>query len=282
MEAVAEQVSSRRGKARRLRFRRKLYLFNPVLRATALYYRAVRRVWPVHARHVRFHTPRALSRLILAAHGCRVAVRGLENIERLPEGPIVFMANHNSRLDAYLLLAHVPVTFQMFASDEAHVFKEGLGTLRGFCDAFELFFYHDKTSARATAREFQRARVALQAGGRLAFFPEGGMHSDRSVLMESFGPSCMRLAIQAGATVVPIVLSGTEYSFEYRTGPARVDVVMSFETPVPLAGVRPRDAHAMTEALRARMLERYREQVGQSAPDPAEGAHAPHRVGGSA
>jgi 1-acyl-sn-glycerol-3-phosphate acyltransferase len=233
------------------------------------YYRTLVRLWrrlgwlrlPWHARFLRLQVPRCVGRAILSANGVRLRVRGLENLESLT-GPAVIFVNHNSRMDAYILLATLPFEFRTFYSNEAHLVKDELRTLVWIGRSLDLFFFHDKSNKRATVSEFVHAKEYVQAGGILSVFPEGGMHQDRTAPMADFGVGCMALAIASQAKVVPITMANTEYTFERRRTDAARTVALSCGEPVSTAGHKRTEAAALTQALREKMVREYQALLG--------------------
>jgi 1-acyl-sn-glycerol-3-phosphate acyltransferase len=242
---------------RKLRFRAQLRsLYAPGFLITH-YYLVAKRFAPKHAERVRLHVPRLAARWILLLNRLGVEVRGAENLRGLEQGPLIFFANHNSRMDSYVLLAELPFAFRSFWSNESHTFKEDLKSIIWFGQSFDLFFFHDKFDMMKTVTEFRRAKAFLRAGGILGFFPEGHMHADRSIRMEPFGVSCMSLAIETGATVLPITLANTEFGFERPSKRSQRRAVVSFGKPFSTVGKRKAEAYALTDQLQKQMLDEY-------------------------
>lgn len=244
---------------RKLQFRVQLRsLYAPGLLVT-LYYLAAKRVAPDHAQAMRLHVPRLAARWILLLNRMGVEVHGAEHLAKVEKGPLIFFANHNSRMDSYVLMAELPFIFRSFWSNESHTFKDDLKAVIWFGNCFDLFFFHDKADLMTTVTEFRRAKAYLRDGGILGFFPEGHMHSDRSILLEKFGVSCMSLAIETGATVLPITLANTEFGFERSSEHAgKRRALVSFGEPFSTVGKRKAEAYELTERLHEQMLAEYR------------------------
>ncbi|HKI48247.1 MAG TPA: lysophospholipid acyltransferase family protein, partial [Desulfobacteria bacterium] len=56
------------------------------------------------------------SKVILRVCGIRVTVRGLENVN--PEIPRIYMSNHQSYFDIFVLLGYLPVHFKFILKEE--------------------------------------------------------------------------------------------------------------------------------------------------------------------
>ena len=73
-------------------------------------------VWPLRPRgNASFWLSRVWSRLILWLGGVRVEVRC---DGELPNEPVVFVANHSSNLDIWLMLAHLKYDFRFISKKE--------------------------------------------------------------------------------------------------------------------------------------------------------------------
>jgi 1-acyl-sn-glycerol-3-phosphate acyltransferase len=148
----------------------------------------------------RWAAARAILRLMARLSGAPLEVQG---IERLPEGPVVLVANHSSYLDGFVMVAALPrpVAFVAKAELATHwltgtilrrlgtVFVERFDTARGIADARGM-------SDRAGA-----------AGGALLFFPEGTF--DRMPGLLPFRMGAFVIAAEQRVPLVPVAILGT-------------------------------------------------------------------------
>lgn len=199
-------------KALLFRFRWML-LYVPLLGALGLYL-ACRKVHPRWGRILRHRLPASFSGLFLRLNGIKVDTQGLTHIDPDHPEPRILFCNHNSRLDAYALMASCPVPYKSFWSNKDHITLEGLSYLRWWCQKFDMFFVHDKDNARVTAREFRRASEYVSAGNTLSLFPEGTISHDG--LIGGFGEACFKLALRSKAVIVPTLILGTAALFEHK------------------------------------------------------------------
>ena len=232
-------------------FQRKMFLMYPVGFLAMLYFRWIAR-WFGQAHYVRMQSwlPRKVCALFLKINGVKIEVSGLEN---LPEaGKRVLAINHNSRFDAYILIACYPFSFKSFWSNVSHVTIEGYNMINVFGTLFDMFFLHDKIDMRKTVAEFKRAAAFLNEGGTVSFFPEGAFSADG--LVHGFGTSCTSLAIRTGADIVPIVLFNTDKTFEKRDDVRGASVVqVKFLPPISTQGLGSTDVFPLTTKLEAIM-----------------------------
>jgi 1-acyl-sn-glycerol-3-phosphate acyltransferase len=145
--------------------------------------------------------------------------------------PLVYVANHASYLDGFLLLATLPPDFAFVAKRE-FIGSPVIGRLleRIGCLFVERFEVHEVTYG---ARELQSR---LRAGESLAVFAEGTFRRDPGLL--PFHMGAFSAASAEGADVVPVAICGTRSMLPDGTRlprPARIEVVIG----EPL---RPQDA----------------------------------------
>lgn len=215
-------------------FRLRIMLLAVPIVLSALYYKWIApRLWPAHAHRMRVAGPRTLAAALLWLSGIRTRIVGIEHLTNSANRPRVLMVNHNSRFDYYALLAVLDFPFKGFWSNTAHVTTERFGLLEWFGRAFDLFFVHDKSNARRTLQEFKKAESYVAKGGTLSLFPEGTFSADGTV--RSFGDSCVTLAIRTNALIVPIVMFGSQATFE-KPENGHKHIVIHIMPPISTAG----------------------------------------------
>ena len=181
-------------------------------------------------------------RRLLFVSGVRMDVAGLERVPR--QGGLVLVSNHQSMMDIPVLMAYLPVSFRFLA-------KRQLFRLPfiGWHLALGGHIKIDRTDKRAAVRALSRARELLKRDTSVLVFAEGSRSASG---VQSFKAGAAHLAIKAGATAVPIGLTGTRQSLpggslQIRPEPVRLRVGL----PIPTAGLSSRDQEQLTEKLRA-------------------------------
>jgi 1-acyl-sn-glycerol-3-phosphate acyltransferase len=151
--------------------------------------------------------------------GIRLETNGQENV---PEGPVVFVSNHQSYWD-------IPIFFAAVKSKPfGFVAKASLRKIPGFGnwikDVRSVFIQRE--DARAALRAIDEGIGLLQQGFSLVIFPEGTR--SRSGKMREFKKGSLRLATKAGVPVVPVTLDGTYRAFEEtgKISPATIRVII--------------------------------------------------------
>lgn len=130
--------------------------------------------------------------------GWRVRIIGRE---RLPKGPCVFVANHQSAADVVALMG-LRTQFK-FVSKASLFAVPVVGWLMKMIGYVRL----DRGSAASTRRMMERCRQLLRRGMPVLIFPEGTYGEGGPLL--TFRPGAFLLAIDERVPVVPIALRGT-------------------------------------------------------------------------
>ena len=196
---------------------------------------------------------RALARLILKVFFREVEVVGAE---RLPQAPLVLVANHvNGLIDPLLLLGPLPVMPRFLG--KSTLWK--IAVLRPFLDlagAIPVYRRQDEGADLTRNTEtFDRSYDLLAKGGALALFPEGTSHSDPSLKPLKTGAA--RIVLEAeqkfpglGVRIVPVgLLFDAKQTFRSR---ALVQVGEPID-PAPEIALAARDPVAAFRALTARI-----------------------------
>jgi 1-acyl-sn-glycerol-3-phosphate acyltransferase len=132
----------------------------------------------------------------------RIEFEGVENVPR--GGPVILAANHESYADPIWLSLpfHYPLRYMTWDA----VFKVPL--LGGLIRSLGAFPVKIESGDRGALRT---ALTHLKAGGTLVIFPEGGR--TRTGELMPFKPGVIRLALDAGAPIVPVTITGGYRAF---------------------------------------------------------------------
>ena len=148
--------------------------------------------------------------------GIKVNVQGLENI---PEGPVVFVSNHQGNFDIPIFFTAIPTHQHAFVAKDS---LERIPIFGGWIrDIRSVFINRD--DARASLKAIQEGVDLLKKGFSLVIFPEGTRA--KSCEMADFKKGSLRLATKAGVPVVPVTLNGSYRAFEEKgyVRPCEVD-----------------------------------------------------------
>lgn len=230
---------------------RTLWLFLVAVPATAFY-----ATWAVLAswagiryapNNVYDRIMRNWSRLILRANGVHVTVEGAEQLD--PAHSYVFIANHTSMVDIWVLLVAVPISFRFVAKEEL----SRVPILGKAMDSAGNIFI-DRGNLTSAFAAYDEAAARIRQGMSAMVFAEGTRSRDGRLLPFKKGPFI--LAIQAGVPAVPVVIEGAfertpKGSLAVRPGEVRVRI----GAPIPTSGMTHDDRNVLSDRARSAMLQ---------------------------
>jgi len=185
------------------------------------------------------------SRLLLRVNGVRLRVEGLERLDAARS--YVFVANHTSMLDIWVLLVAIPHSFRYLAKQElsrAPILGKAMDS------AGNIFI--DRQNLTSAFASYEQAAHQIQAGMSAMIFAEGTRSLDGRLLPFKKGPFV--LAIQAGVPVVPVYVEGA-----LRLTPKGAlyvlpgEVVVRVAAPIPTDGMTQEDRARLSDEARAAM-----------------------------
>ncbi|SFM98147.1 lysophospholipid acyltransferase family protein [Thermodesulforhabdus norvegica] len=136
----------------------------------------------------------------LKAAGVRTIVRGREKIDT--SRPYVYMPNHQSWFDIFVLLAHIPGQFRWLAKEELYRIPILGPAMRRIG-----YIPIDRSNRAKAIRSLEKAAEKIKEGTSVVIFPEG-TRSPNGILLP-FKKGGFMLAIQSGQPIVPISISGS-------------------------------------------------------------------------
>jgi 1-acyl-sn-glycerol-3-phosphate acyltransferase len=182
--------------------------------------------------------------------GIRVRVEGLE---RIPPGVCIFAANHISNVDPLAFLPAIPRRVAILVKQELFRIPVLSAAMRG-----AKFVPVDRTDPDAAAASVDRAIESLKTGLSFAIYPEGTRSRDGR--LQPFKRGAFVMAIQAGAPIVPVSISGAQHLM--RKGDWTVhpgEVLVHFGASI--------DASGYTMQRRGHLLARVAAAIAENLPD---------------
>ncbi|HET6806721.1 MAG TPA: lysophospholipid acyltransferase family protein [Frateuria sp.] len=180
---------------------------------------------------------------LLHGAGVRLEVHGLDRIDW--SRPHVFVANHQSMIDICALFRALPVPVRFVLKQElARVPFVGW-----YARAMGMVFI-ERASARSSARRLQAAVDTVRGGANVCAFPEGTRSRDGRV--GAFKGGAFRLAIDAGAAIVPVAIEGSGRVLPaagFRVRPGRI--VVRVGEPLATQGLMPQERNALARQSHA-------------------------------
>lgn len=180
-------------------------------------------------------------------------VEGFSNVP--PEGPVVFMAKHQSGWETFALTSLIPRRLSYIYKRELHkvpIFGWGLASVGMISIDRESGRHAFELLASEVPKFFAR-------GWAIIIFPEGTRTAPGQTVKYKSGGA--RIAVDTGAPVIPIALNSGEcwpkHSFVINPGLIRVVIGSSIESSGKDAAALNADVQSAIEAEMARISPRY-------------------------
>ncbi|MYG04994.1 MAG: 1-acyl-sn-glycerol-3-phosphate acyltransferase [Acidobacteriia bacterium] len=181
-------------------------------------------------------------RMLMAVFMVKVRLTGAENLAS--DRAYVFASNHFSLIDTPLMFGFMPRPFRILA-------RSGLWKI-------PFIGWHlnraghlpvHRENPRLAVRNIAFAAEKVRGGRSILVFPEGGRR--RGMSMRKLKTGAAHIAIQSGASLVPVAISGTAHVLppgSLHLRPGRVDV--RFGRPLRTGSSVPWTARDLTDRLR--------------------------------
>jgi 1-acyl-sn-glycerol-3-phosphate acyltransferase len=166
-----------------------------------------------------------------------------EGIERIPEGPVLFVSNHQGNVDIVVFMAAVT------GKQHGFVAKKELGRIPVFGRWVQRIrsLMIERDDVRSTLAAFKEGEEWMRQGFSLVIFPEGTR--SRSDEMGSFKKGSLRMATQTGLPIVPVSISGSWRLFEEKGYPRPWTVRFHVHEPVFTEGLSREEQAALGDKV---------------------------------
>jgi 1-acyl-sn-glycerol-3-phosphate acyltransferase len=208
-------------------------------------------ILPIPWQGLRRRMVRGAARLALWCCGMRVSV---QEAGHLPSTACVVVANHASYLDGIVLFATLPPVFGFVIKREMSRVPLANLLLRRIGSHFV-----DRGGAQRSARDARKLLKRAQAGGAMAFFPEGTFRREPG--LARFRSGAFVVAANAQLPIVPVAIRGTRRALPAGARlprPGRIEVLLAPPQPAPV-NTHPAVMAAAIAAARAAILARIPE-----------------------
>lgn len=144
----------------------------------------------------------------------------VEGLEHIPDGPVLFVSNHEGNFDIPALLAYIPKPFSFMSKIEVM----RLPIIRDWMVAMHCVFI-DRSNRRSSLRSITDMASTLKDGHSMVIFPEGTRSYGNET--QEFKSGFVRVAKDSHVPIVPIVIFGTADIMEKNQNkikPAHVEI----------------------------------------------------------
>ena len=177
-----------------------------------------------------------------------------KGVEKIPENqPVIFTPNHAGAFDipAICLTAPKPPIFMA---------KKELGqipVLKKWMDAVDCVFV-DRANKKSAHSSLQQAIDAVNDGRSIVIFPEGTRSKNGEI--GEFRGGAMKIAMETGAVVVPVLLEGTRDRLEATGNVTAGTVYVTYLDPVETKGLEKEDFFKMPPKIRQMLIDEREKQ----------------------
>ena len=133
--------------------------------------------------------------------------------EKIPKEPVLFVINHSSMLDSFILLASVDRPIGCLIADEP-IWKN-MPIIKDWTSITKCI-YINRTNNREGIKSIIEASKNIVSGHSMAVFPEGDLTwvKDPDALVSDFRNGALKIAYKAQCPIVPLVIKNSRDIYE--------------------------------------------------------------------
>lgn len=132
--------------------------------------------------------------------------------EKLPDEPVLFVANHSSMLDSFILISSVDRPIGCLIADEP-VWRN-LPIVNKWANLIKCVYINRKNTRSGMKSIYQAASNILD-GHSMAVFPEGDLTwvKEPDALVSNFRNGALKIAYKANCPIVPLVIKNSKETY---------------------------------------------------------------------
>lgn len=214
-----------------------------------------------HLPHIQeeiFKTPSVVSQKVIEKTNTKVYVEGEKY---LPEGPALYVANHQGLFDILALLGYLGKPIGFIAKIEI----QRIPIIRSWMKLLHCVFI-DRSDRRQSVRAIQKGTKNIKKGCSMVIFPEGTRSKDGE--LNRFKAGSFRLGTKAKVPIVPVTIDGTREMYEQnnnRVQSSTIRIVIGQPiTPEEYSEMTGKELAQYTEKIIAKELQHMRGHVSTS------------------
>ena len=151
----------------------------------------------------------------------------VEGRDLLPEGPVLFVSNHEGNFDIPVILSSISKPFGFISKKEV----KKLPVIPIYMEDMNCVFI-DRTNRRSALKSITDTAEKLKQGHSMLIFPEGTRSKGEG--LGEFKAGFMRIAIEGGVPIVPIAIRGTADIMEKNNNQIKpAKVLLQILEPIP-------------------------------------------------
>jgi 1-acyl-sn-glycerol-3-phosphate acyltransferase len=174
----------------------------------------------------------------------------------LPDGPCIFVCNHQSTIDILALFDVIPRRFVFVAKKQVFSYP-----FIGWHISAAGYIKVDRSNRESAIKSLDVAGERIRNGVSVTVFPEGTRSKDGSILPFKKGPFI--LALKAGVPIVPVAIEGAlnvspKIGMEVTPNTVRIAFGKAYETK----GLTEADRDALIRSVRTSIIRMHRRLGG--------------------
>ncbi|MGL5348459.1 MAG: lysophospholipid acyltransferase family protein [Peptostreptococcaceae bacterium] len=133
--------------------------------------------------------------------------------ELIPKEPVLFVMNHSSMLDSFIVFASVERPIGVVIADEP-IWKN-IPIVSKWTNYIKCVYINRK-NAREGMKSITQASNNILAGHSMAIFPEGDLTwvKDSNALVSDFRNGALKIAYKAKCPIVPLVIKNSKETYD--------------------------------------------------------------------
>ncbi len=187
---------------------------------------------------------------LMVMGGVKYEVKGRENIPQ--NEPIIFTPNHAGLFDIPAMILNTPKPTIFLSKVEAQSFP----VIGKWMDVMDCVFVDRKNKTQAHS-SLQSAIDMVKAGRSITIYPEGTR--SKNGIIGKFKGGAMKIAMETGVKVVPVVLDGTRERLDETGRMTPGTIYVTFLPAIETKGLTKDDFFAMPDKIRD-MIDAEREK----------------------
>lgn len=133
--------------------------------------------------------------------------------EKVPKEEVLFVSNHSSMLDSYILVSSIVKPIGVVIAD-VPVWRR-IPIVRHWLEMMKCV-YINRENNREGIKSINQAAENIKSGQSMAIFPEGDLTwvKDSNALISDFKPGALKIAYKANCPIVPMVIKNSRITYE--------------------------------------------------------------------
>lgn len=133
--------------------------------------------------------------------------------ERVPKEPVLFVINHSSMLDSFILVSSIPKAIGVVIAD-VPVWKN-IPIVKHWINITKSV-YINRENNREGVKSINKCAENIKEGQSMAIFPEGDLTwvKEPGSLVSEFRAGALKIAYKAKCPIVPIVIKNSKNTYE--------------------------------------------------------------------